>query len=163
MRGLSPLPSGVSCRCYWHDKAHTQIGLLRETTRFLVLRQLGQQRTTVVNPFDPFNSCSKSKDFGIYWNNKIRVIREIRVRLSVVLCVRVRHFSLKYLEAIIFFRIFAPSKKENMSYTKEITVISNPSAKLLKAIEDLKRNKNEKLEKLRNMKPEEFSRRVILA
>jgi Txe/YoeB family toxin of Txe-Axe toxin-antitoxin module len=40
--------------------------------------------------------------------------------------------------------------------------ISNPSEKLLKAIEELRRNKLTQLEKLRNMKPEEFSRRVIL-
>ena len=50
-----------------------------------------------------------------------------------------------------------------MSYTKEPLVISNPSEKLLKAIEELRRNKLAKLEKLRNMKPEEFNRRVILA
>jgi hypothetical protein len=50
-----------------------------------------------------------------------------------------------------------------MSYTKEPLVISNPSEKFLKAIEELRRNKLAKLEKLRNMKPEEFNRRVILA
>ena len=50
-----------------------------------------------------------------------------------------------------------------MSYTKEPLVINNPSEKLLKAIEELRRNKLAKLEKLRNMKPEEFNRRVILA
>ena len=50
-----------------------------------------------------------------------------------------------------------------MSYTKETLVISNPSEKLLKAIEELRRNKLAQLEKLRNMKPEEFNRRVILA
>ena len=49
-----------------------------------------------------------------------------------------------------------------MSYTKDPLVISNPSEKLLKAIEELRRNKLAKLEKLRNMKPEEFNRRVIL-
>lgn len=49
-----------------------------------------------------------------------------------------------------------------MSYTKETLVISNPSEKLLKAIEELRRNKLAHLEKLRNMKPEEFNRRVIL-
>ena len=49
-----------------------------------------------------------------------------------------------------------------MSYTKETLVISNPSEKLLRAIEELRRNKLEQLEKLRNMKPEEFNRRVIL-
>ena len=50
-----------------------------------------------------------------------------------------------------------------MSYTKETLVITNPSEKLLKAIEELRSNKLAKLEKLRNMKPEEFNRRVILA
>ena len=50
-----------------------------------------------------------------------------------------------------------------MSYTKEPLVISNPSEKLLKAIEELRRNKLAKLEKLRNMKLEEFNRCVILA
>ena len=49
-----------------------------------------------------------------------------------------------------------------MSYTKETLVINNPSEKLLKAIEELRRKKLERLEKLRNMKPEEFNRRVIL-
>ena len=53
--------------------------------------------------------------------------------------------------------------KSNMSYTKETLVISNPSEKLLKAMEELRLHKREQLEKLRNMKPEEFSRRVILA
>lgn len=50
-----------------------------------------------------------------------------------------------------------------MSYTKETLVISNPSEKLLKAIEELRRNKLAKIEKLRKMEPEEFNRRVILA
>ena len=60
-------------------------------------------------------------------------------------------------------RTFAASKGSNMSYTKETLVISNPSEKLLKAVEELRRHKLEQLEKLRNMKPEEFSRRVILS
>jgi hypothetical protein len=50
-----------------------------------------------------------------------------------------------------------------MSYTKETLVISNPSEKLLKTVEELRKKKLAQLEKLRNMKPEEFSRRVILA
>lgn len=50
-----------------------------------------------------------------------------------------------------------------MSYTKETMVISNPSKKMLKAIEELRRNKLAQIEKLRKMKPEEFNRRVILA
>ena len=50
-----------------------------------------------------------------------------------------------------------------MSYTKETIVISTPSQKMLKAIEELRRNKLAQIEKLRKMKPEEFNRRVILA
>jgi len=49
-----------------------------------------------------------------------------------------------------------------MSYTKETLVINKPSEKLLKTIEKLRRRKLSELEKLRNMKPEDFSRRVIL-
>lgn len=58
---------------------------------------------------------------------------------------------------------FASSNSNIMSYTKETLVISNPSEKLLKAVEELRKNKLAQLEKLRNMKPEDFSRRVILA
>ena len=50
-----------------------------------------------------------------------------------------------------------------MTYTKETLVINNPSEKLLKVVEKLKKDKQAKLEKLRNMKPEEFSRCVILS
>lgn len=50
-----------------------------------------------------------------------------------------------------------------MAYTKETLVISNPSEKLLKAVEKLRTHKRAQLEKLRNMKSEEFSRRVILS
>ena len=50
-----------------------------------------------------------------------------------------------------------------MTYTKEPIVIDNPSEKLLKTIQKLREHKLVELEKLRNMKPEEFSRRVILA
>lgn len=50
-----------------------------------------------------------------------------------------------------------------MTYTKETLVINNPSEKLLKAVEVLRKHKFEQLEKLRNMKPEDFSRRVILS
>lgn len=50
-----------------------------------------------------------------------------------------------------------------MAYTKEALVISNPSEILLKVMEELRKNKLAKLEKLRNMKPEEFSRRVFLS
>ena len=50
-----------------------------------------------------------------------------------------------------------------MTYTKETLVISKPSEKLLKAVERLRTHKRTQLEKLRNMKSEEFSRRVILS
>ena len=50
-----------------------------------------------------------------------------------------------------------------MTYTKETLVISKPSEKLLKAVERLRAYKRTQLEKLRNMKSEEFSRRVILS
>ena len=49
-----------------------------------------------------------------------------------------------------------------MSYTKDPIIINNPSEKLLETIKKLREQKLVKLEKLRNMKPEEFSRRVIL-
>lgn len=60
------------------------------------------------------------------------------------------------------FPIFAPSNIRVMSYTREPIVIKNPSEKLLKTIKKLREHKLAELEKLRNMKPEEFSRRVIL-
>ena len=41
-------------------------------------------------------------------------------------------------------------------------VIGNPSDELLKVVEKLRERKLSQIEKLRNMKPEEFSRRVIL-
>jgi len=50
-----------------------------------------------------------------------------------------------------------------MAYTKETLVVSNPSERLVKALEELRKNKLEQLERLRNMKSEEFSHRVILA
>ena len=50
-----------------------------------------------------------------------------------------------------------------MTYTKEALIIKNPSEKLLKVVEKLRKEKLSKLEELRNMKPEEFSRRVILS
>ena len=50
-----------------------------------------------------------------------------------------------------------------MSYTKETLVISKPSEKLLKTVEKLRKHKLAQLEKLRNMKSEDFSRRVILS
>ena len=54
-------------------------------------------------------------------------------------------------------------KTKHMAYTKETLVISNPSEKLLKAVERLRVHKRAQLEKLRSMKSEEFSRRVILS
>ena len=50
-----------------------------------------------------------------------------------------------------------------MSYTREPIIINNPSEKLLKVIEKLREHTLAELEKLRNMKPEEFSCRVILS
>ena len=50
-----------------------------------------------------------------------------------------------------------------MAYTEETLVINNPSDKLLKVVERLRTYKRTQLEKLRKMKPEEFSRRVILS
>ena len=41
-----------------------------------------------------------------------------------------------------------------MAYTKETLVINNPSEQLLKVVEKLRLNKQAKLDKLRNMKPE---------
>jgi hypothetical protein len=57
----------------------------------------------------------------------------------------------------------APSKHgNNMSYTKEPIVITNPSKELLEAIKKMRERKQSKLEELRNMKPEDFSCRIIL-
>lgn len=56
-----------------------------------------------------------------------------------------------------------PKNNSKMAYTKETMVIKNPSKKLLKAIEEMRKHKLAQLEKLRNMKPEDFSRRVILS
>ena len=47
--------------------------------------------------------------------------------------------------------------------TEETLVISNPSSELLRALAELRKHKLEKLERLRKMKPEDFSRRVILS
>ena len=49
-----------------------------------------------------------------------------------------------------------------MSYTNEPIVINNPSEKLLEVMKDLKERKRSQLEKLRNMKPEDFSCRILL-
>lgn len=59
---------------------------------------------------------------------------------------------------------FAIDKEKNkMTHTKETMVVKNPSEKLLKVIEEMRKHKLAQLEKLRNMKPEDFSRRVILS
>jgi endonuclease III-like uncharacterized protein len=50
-----------------------------------------------------------------------------------------------------------------MAYTKDTLVINKPSKKVLNALEELRQHKLEQLEQLRNMKPEEFDRRVILS
>lgn len=50
-----------------------------------------------------------------------------------------------------------------MAYTKDTLVISNPSSELMEVLAELRKHKLEQLEKLRNMKPEDFSRRVILS
>ena len=44
-----------------------------------------------------------------------------------------------------------------MSYTKEPIIIDNPSKELLEVVKNLKERKRSQLEKLRNMKPEDFS------
>ena len=49
-----------------------------------------------------------------------------------------------------------------MSYTNDPIVINNPSKELLEVVKNLKERKRSQLEKLRNMKPEEFSCRIIL-
>ena len=54
-------------------------------------------------------------------------------------------------------------RDENMTYTKETLIINKPSEKLMKAVKELRKHKMQQLEKLRNMKSEEFSRRVILS
>ncbi len=59
--------------------------------------------------------------------------------------------------------IFAPLIGSKMAYTKETMVVKNPSEKLLKTVGELRKHKLSQLEKLREMKPEEFSRRVILS
>jgi hypothetical protein len=50
-----------------------------------------------------------------------------------------------------------------MAYTKDTIVIPQPSSKLLDALKVLRQHKLEQLKKLREMKPEDFSRRVILS
>lgn len=47
--------------------------------------------------------------------------------------------------------------------TKEILVINNKSSELTAALTELRKHKLERLQKLRNMRPEDFSCRVILS
>ncbi len=69
-------------------------------------------------------------------------------------------------EKVCEIKIFSLSlQRQNiivMSYTREPIVIENPSEKLLKTIKKLREHKLSELEKLRNMKPEEFSCRILL-
>ena len=53
-------------------------------------------------------------------------------------------------------------KHINMAYTNDPIIIDNPSEKFLEVVKDLKERKRSQLEKLRNMKPEEFSCRILL-
>ena len=49
-----------------------------------------------------------------------------------------------------------------MSYTKDPIIINNPSDEMLEVVKNLKERKRSRLEELRNMKPEDFSCRIIL-
>ena len=71
--------------------------------------------------------------------------------------------ALKVLEERNNFVSLQRQNKRIMSYTSETIVIDHPSEKLLETIKKLREHKLAEVEKLRNMKPEEFSRRVILA
>jgi len=71
--------------------------------------------------------------------------------------------ALKVLEERNNFVSLQRQNKRIMSYTSEPIVIDHPSEKLLETIKKLREHKLAEVEKLRNMKPEEFSRRVILA
>ena len=50
-----------------------------------------------------------------------------------------------------------------MTFTKDALVIDNPSKELMRVVKELRKNKLAQLEKLRKMKPEEISCRVILS
>ena len=71
--------------------------------------------------------------------------------------------ALKVLEERNIFVSLQRQNKRIMSYTSETIVIDHPSEKLLETIKKLREHKLAEVEKVRNMKPEEFSRRVILA
>ena len=49
-----------------------------------------------------------------------------------------------------------------MAYTKKAIVINNPSNELLNVVRDMKERKRSQLEKLRNMKLEDFSCRILM-
>lgn len=71
-------------------------------------------------------------------------------------------FLLDFLVVSEIILIFAPSNNSFMSYTKEPIIIDNPSKELLEVVKNLKERKRSQLEKLRSMKPEDFSCRIIL-
>lgn len=71
-------------------------------------------------------------------------------------------FPSDFLHLSFLFCNFAASNFAIMSYTKEPIVINKPSEQLLKAIKKLREHKHAELERLRDMKPEEFSCRIIL-
>ena len=80
--------------------------------------------------------------------------------------VQMNHFLVSFLFDFLvvseIILIFAPSNNSFMSYTKEPIIIDNPSKELLEVVKNLKERKRFQLEKLRNMKPEDFSCRIIL-
>ena len=78
-------------------------------------------------------------------------------------CERYRNFSEFCLVIRKEILNFAQELKVIMAYTKDTLVISNPSSELMEVLAELRKHKLEQLEKLRNMKPEDFSRRVILS
>lgn len=49
-----------------------------------------------------------------------------------------------------------------MNYTKETLRITNPSSQLLDLIKKIRKNKRSEIEKLHDMKPEDFDIRVSL-
>lgn len=49
-----------------------------------------------------------------------------------------------------------------MNYTQETLLVKKPSERLLKALEAIRENKRQQLQKLRDMKPDDFDVRVSL-
>lgn len=49
-----------------------------------------------------------------------------------------------------------------MNYTQETLLVKKPSARLLKALEAIRENKRQQLQKLRDMKPDDFDVRVSI-